>query len=259
MIIVNIPKCTQSAAGRACPGGGWFRRERASACCRIHYGRRPVLVALLCAALCAAAESPAEDTAYYRGSISAEHNREFFAALAGRPLRRLSITSGGGDVAAAIALGEWVHARTLDVEVPDYCLSSCANYVFPAGRNKLIHPGAVVAWHGNYRHLQETGLWRDDVMTRMQRYGEDEQAATRHVRAQVEELVGLERDFFARIGVDDRLCWIGKLPPYNVPDYYFLSTRDMARFGVVQVQAPADYAATDVSGFAHGIVHIELE
>ena len=36
-------------------------------------------------------------------------------------------------------------------------LSSCANYVFPAGYHKTIGPGAIVAWHGNYHHLKQTG------------------------------------------------------------------------------------------------------
>jgi hypothetical protein len=221
---------------------------------------RILLFTLLFCTLPAGAPAASPDgVIHYDGPISAAHNRRFFETLAGRPLRRLSITSSGGDVAAAIALGEWVYARHLDIEVPDYCLSSCANYVFPAGRHKVIRSGAIVAWHGNYRHLQQTGLWRDDVTARMLHHGEDEQAATRHVRAQVDELTGLERDFFARIGVDEYLCWIGKLPPYNVPDYYFLSTHAMARFGVDRVQAPPDYAHTDVSRFADSIVYIELE
>ena len=221
----------------------------------------PVLLlpVLFCTVLPAAAAELPEGVVEYRGPISAEHNRQFLAAIADRPLQRLSITSSGGEVEAAIALGEWVFARRLDIEVPDYCLSSCANYVFPAGRHKRVHAGAVVAWHGNYRHLQQTGLWRDDVTARMQRLGEDRQAASRYVRAQVAYLTGLERDFFARIGVDERLCWIGKMPPYNVPDYYFLSTHDMARFGMDQVQVPPDYARTDVSRFADSIVYIRLE
>ena len=214
---------------------------------------------LFCAALSAAAAALPDGVVHYQGPISAEQNRQFFAAVAGRSLRRLAITSSGGEVDAAIALGEWVFAQRLDIEVPDYCLSSCANYVFPAARHKLIRAGAVVAWHGNYRHLQQTGLWQDDVAVRMQRDGEDEQTATRQVRAQVDYLVGLEHDFFARIGVDEYLCWVGKRPPYSAPDYYFLSTHDMARFGVDQVQAPPDYAHTDVSRFADSVVYSELE
>jgi hypothetical protein len=218
-------------------------------------------MALVCACLvlaCGSGGLPSA-TAVYSGPISEEQNRRFFAGIEGRRVTRLLITSGGGEVDAAIVLGEWVYDRRLDVEVPEYCLSSCANYVFTAARHKRIHSGAIVAWHGNYRHLQETGLWKDDITARMRRHDEDRRTATRKARITVERLVGLERDFFARIGVDDYLCWIGKMPPYNVPDYYFLSVDDMERFGITRVQAPPDYAATDVSGFDHDIVYLRLE
>lgn len=104
---------------------------------------------------------------YYAGTISAERNRRFFASNREQPVERLVITSNGGEVEAGIALGEWVFEHQLDVEIESYCLSSCANYVFPAGRNKFIREGAVVAWHGNYHHLAATGLWTDDINSRM--------------------------------------------------------------------------------------------
>ena len=205
-----------------------------------------------------AAGDAGEAAAVYSGTISAENNAAFFVRVARQPLKRLLIDSGGGDVAAAIELADWVHARQLDITVTGVCLSSCANYVFPAARHKEILPGTIVAWHGNYHHLAHTGLWRDDVVLRMRRDGEDEQTATRYVQAQVARLVALERDFFARIGVDERICWIGKLPPYHVADYYFLSVADMARFGLTAVQAPAAYPATDLNDFDANIVYLEL-
>jgi len=197
-------------------------------------------------------------TVAYSGEISAAHNRQFFAALAGTPAR-LRITSGGGEVAAGIALGRWVHDHGLDVEVAGYCLSSCANYVFPAGRRKVILPGAVVAWHGNYRHLKETGQWGGDVAHRMAAHGEDRATARRRAREQLDRLVALERAFFARIGVNEYLCWIGKMPPFEVPDYYSMSPRDMARFGVDGVTAPPDYEATASSATGMDIRFIELD
>ena len=206
-----------------------------------------------------AAGAAGNATAEYQGAISAENNAGFFARVAGQEVRRLLINSGGGGVAAAIELADWVHAQQLDITVTGVCLSSCANYVFPAANRKEIVPGAIVAWHGNYHHLAHTGLWRDDVALRMQRDGEDEQTATRYVQAQVARLVALERGFFARIGIDEQVCWIGKQPPYNVPDYFFLSVDDMARFGITEVQAPAGYPATDLASFDANIVFLELE
>jgi hypothetical protein len=200
----------------------------------------------------------AAGSAYYTGPISAEQNQRLFKAVHGEGVTRLVIISTGGDVEAGIALGLWVFDHRLDVVVPEYCLSSCANYVFPAGRHKSIGAGAVVAWHGNYNHLKQTGLWQDDIAARMERHGEDAVTARRQVREEMERLVGLERDFFTHIGVDEYLCWIGKMPPHNAPNYYFLSRQDMARFGVNRVQAPSDYTETDISDFNVNIKFIVL-
>ena len=199
-----------------------------------------------------------EQIAQYTGPISAQNNNQFFQRVRNRTIKRLLITSSGGDVQAGIELGRWVYAQQIDVVVEDYCLSSCANYVFPAARYKTIKPGAVVAWHGNYHHLLHTGLWRDEVTTRIQRYRESAEHATQHVHTQVQQLVTIEKAFFKDIGVDQYLCWIGKQQPYNAPDYYFMSAEDMARFGVTDVMVPHDYRHTDVSRFSVDIILIRL-
>jgi hypothetical protein len=163
-----------------------------------------------------------------------------------------------GEVEAGIALGLWVFEHGLNIDIPEYCLSSCANYVFPAGQKKSIGAGAIVAWHGNYNHLKQTGLWKDDIVGRMERYGEDTATAEAHVRKEVGRLVRLEHDFFIRIGVNEYLCWIGKILPYNAPNYYFLSRQDMARLGVAHVQTPPGYEDTDVSDFSEHVIYIKL-
>lgn len=111
--------------------------------------------------------------------------------------------------------------------------------VFPAGRRKTIRPGAVVAWHGNDIHLVQTGLWRDDSTVRWERLGEDETTALLHAREDAERHARLEQEFSAHIGANEYLCWIGKQPPYSAPNYYFLSTQEMARVGVTQVSTCA--------------------
>jgi len=148
--------------------------------------------------------------------------------------------------------------QQLTLEVRDYCFSSCANYVFTAAARKIIRPNAVVAWHGNYQHLYQTGLWRDDVPSRMQRTGESRTVASQKVLEQVKHLVKREKAFFKTISVDQYLNWIGKMPPYSVRDYYFLSAADMARFGVKQVEAPEDYPNTDTSRYDVSIEFIRL-
>lgn len=196
------------------------------------------------------------DVLIYRGEINAERNASLFARAQAITPEQLRITSGGGAVKAGIALGHWVYEQNLTLVVEEYCLSSCANYVFPAAPRKRLLPGALVAWHGNYRHLLETGLWREDAAARMQNRGEDRATALVRARQFTEQLVSLEEDFFERIGVDDRLCWFGKLPPHAVPDYYTLSVADMARFGVTNVSAPSDYPDAKALGQVDNLRHI---
>lgn len=197
-----------------------------------------------------------DTTAYYHGEINEKQNRKLFGKVANSVINRLIITSSGGEVVAGIELGKWIHDRGIDVEVVDYCLSSCANYVFTAGRKKTINDGAIVAWHGNYHHLQATGLWRDDIESRMNRTGESREVASQKLFEQVEYLVKLEQEFFSAIGVDQYLCWVGKMPPYEAPNYFFMNATDMARYGVNQVQSPANYPHTDLSGFEQHILFI---
>lgn len=194
----------------------------------------------------------------YDGEISRENNALLLQRVAGQHIDQLLIDSPGGSVEAGIALGNWLFDHGIDVVVDGYCLSSCANYVFTAARHKTVRPGAVVAWHGNFHHLDATGLWRDDVAARVAD-GEREEVARREIRALVERLVGLEKAFFNKIGVDQYLCWVGKQPPYSVPYYYFLSAADMRRFGVDNVSLPPGYENTPLGDAPWSIQYLALQ
>jgi hypothetical protein len=163
------------------------------------------------------------DAIVYQGRIEAGGVQDFLKLLQDAPaVTRLVITSGGGAVAAALDMADAVHARALEVDVPNACFSSCANYVFPAGRRKRVGRVGAVAWHGNMAHvlyLAQTGqgAWNDAQL------------------ASARLLARREADFYARIGVDGFVCWFGKIAPYEVPGFYTLSAQDMARFGIRDV------------------------
>ncbi|MEX2376207.1 MAG: hypothetical protein WD942_11605 [Dehalococcoidia bacterium] len=61
----------------------------------------------------------------------------------------LFISSGGGSVEAALDLAEWVLLHEMQVEVGTVCFSSCANYVFLAGRTKRLARESMLGWHGS--------------------------------------------------------------------------------------------------------------
>jgi len=56
--------------------------------------------------------------------------------------------SDGGDGFAALAIGILIHRYHWDVEVVGICPSSCANWIFPAGKTKYLNSQALLVFHG---------------------------------------------------------------------------------------------------------------
>ena len=76
----------------------------------------------------------------YSGLITREANAGVFDlyASADPKTHSLLIESQGGSADAGMELGTWIFDNGLEVEIDTYCFSSCANYVFPAGRTRLL-------------------------------------------------------------------------------------------------------------------------
>lgn len=170
----------------------------------------------------AASVTRAGDAVVFDGRIDAASVAQALELLHDPAVTRLVITSGGGLVDPAIDLAQAVHARQLDVEVPTACLSSCANYVLPAGRRKLLGRPGAVAWHGNMAHVLHL------VQTGQGSWSAPEVDDARR-------LARREAALYAALGVDGFVCWFAKLPPYAVDEFYALAPQDMARFGIRDV------------------------
>lgn len=186
----------------------------------------------LASALAAAQAQPAPaarvevagDAVTFTGRIDARSAAQFVAALDDPAVARVVITSRGGLVGPALDMAEAIRERGLDVDVPDACLSSCANYIFPAGRNKHLGYPRAVGWHGNMAHvlyLQASGQanWSEPALE------------------EARQLARREAAFYRRIGVDGFVCWFAKIAPYDIDDSYSLRVEDMARFGITGVTA----------------------
>ena len=87
------------------------------------------------------------DTVFYMGAISDEANQQF-ARLLDNSTKTLKISSRGGEIMLGMDLGEIIFENDLNVEVDTFCFSSCANYVFPAGKTKILHKNSLLGWHG---------------------------------------------------------------------------------------------------------------
>ncbi len=76
----------------------------------------------------------------YDGPLSPEANARAAELLKqSDKIDTLKINSRGGEIGLGIDLGNLVFDHQLNVEVGQYCFSSCANYVFPAGKVKYLN------------------------------------------------------------------------------------------------------------------------
>jgi len=65
----------------------------------------------------------------------------------------------------------------------------------------------------------------------------------------VDRLVKQEAAFFAKISIDELLCWFGKTEPYLVKNMYVLSQEDMELFGLSNLHVRANYKDSNLRRF----------
>jgi hypothetical protein len=186
----------------------------------------------------------------YSGLITHEANAgafDLFASAQRKPTALL-IESQGGSADAGMELGAWIRENGLDVQIDTYCFSSCANYVFPSGRTRLLAPHASLMWHGGVTQPitpEELGAILDQTLADLP---DQERRALLERHSRVELLEDLQRSlraiveretcFFRKLGVDQRIATLGHLYERELlkgeDDYagWDFSLEDMARLGI---------------------------
>lgn len=81
------------------------------------------------------------------GEIEEGDGPKLIAAL-GPETHTLLVNSVGGEVSVALDMAEALERRRVRVVVDGFCVSSCANYLFAAGAQRIVWPGGVLLWHG---------------------------------------------------------------------------------------------------------------
>ncbi len=188
------------------------------------------------------------DTLYYTGNFSKASSAAFDAAVAGvrrGQLTRLVISSGGGDTVEGRHVGRWVRDMALVVEVDVICFSSCADYVFPAGRARVIRADAFVGWHGNERQFDvlaaRTGVSVADQLAAVPPADIAPGPRAAFVQEALRSIAVTRKDeaeFYASLGLNDAfaVCAVGdvleKRPGYAGQIGWGFSLADMARLGL---------------------------
>lgn len=176
----------------------------------------------------------------YSGDIDEDANKRLSALY-----RRLNpkpsvllIQSKGGVVENGLDLGYWLHAHQLDVKVTQYCLSSCANYVFTAGQRKIVGNGAVIGFHGGISSehfaLDDATQATYDAMTK-----EQQVEFWASIRRSQQPTLERERAFFEMIGVRQDITTYGQAARFKDDakgDVWTYSEAGFKRFGVTGIQ-----------------------
>ena len=161
-------------------------------------------------------------------------------------------------------MGEWIYARGLDAVVEDYCFSACANYIFTAGRNKVIQDDSIVGWHGSNLTSEymakDHGITLDEQLKR-EFDGSMEDApinvkSSAHYPALLNQYkrsflrkVDEERKFLEMTGVNPEIMTYGFLSEHHEAMHtadnvhyslWTFSIEDMGKFGVSNVSYEED-------------------
>ncbi|MPS38689.1 peptidase [Vibrio sp. VGrn 2] len=181
---------------------------------------------------------------HYTGTLSSEANNaivEIYANATVKPTN-LVISSDGGDVELGMALGEWIFANKIDIEVNDYCLSSCANYVFTAGKNKYISNKAIIGFHGGLSSQEfDTSEIEMSFQDLPKRQREKEiQKVLHEMQTYIDKTKEKEDSFFKKIKVKQEITTLGQSPRYDSfsdSDYsgWTYNPNDYSKLGVKNV------------------------
>lgn len=181
--------------------------------------------------------------------------------------------SGGGDAFAAVAIAMLIHRYGWDVEVVRFCGSSCANFLFPAGKTKYLHRDSLLLFHGGpyQANLLESAIAFDrelangrtlaepitfgqkDKEGTMTFSGDERSPAGQEVfeflsvhahtaTDLVLELRRLSDQLYQEIGVDPLLPTYGQIgqyePIYRSYEYdgYFYGLDSLRRFGITKIE-----------------------
>lgn len=174
--------------------------------------------------------------------------------IARRTYDTFRIQSDSGSEVAARAIGAAVFDHQMTVVITGSCSSSCATYIFTAGKHKRIETDAVVMFSGRKNY--------HDYVQSLQQLAEKRRLGgvtalsdkERQTLSAGETWMGFENDYFRKIGVDMRITSFGYVAGRSA-SYWLLSKARMAEFGVANVTASDGYASESycdkmkISGF----------
>lgn len=190
------------------------------------------------------------EVAVFNGKIVDKSVDKFLTDYGARSdLTEFSVASEGGEVLAAIRLARWIKRKNLNVRVRTICYSGCANYLFVAGKKKIIETGAFVAWHGDadQKDLRELVAAYAVVLEKRkggQRLTRSEKKFLKEYRLRflgVSKAQREQADFYRTVAVDPRAGRFGQEPVNYPSDGWTFTVPALELLGIKNVIAPENY------------------
>ena len=179
-------------------------------------------------------------------------------------IKTVQIGSYGGEASLGIDMGKWIYSQGIDVVVEDYCFSACANYIFTAGRNKVIKDDSIICWHGSSLTSEyvanDQGITLDEQLKQefdtimegepinVESPAHYQALLNQHKRYSLKQ-IDKERKFLKEIGVNPELMAYGFLSEnheamHTADNHHYslwtFSIEDMRKFGVSNVSYEGD-------------------
>ncbi|WP_018624287.1 hypothetical protein [Kangiella aquimarina] len=167
------------------------------------------------------------NTLNYVGSINEHANLRLFNLYLQSKVKptKLKISSLGGNAMEGLRLGNWVFDNKLDVIIDKVCASSCANYVFPAGKTKYLHKHSALIWHGN-SYQEDINEHYLDGKQHAVKYREEENAFNKKVNI---------HPMLAEYGHKEFTFWNFLYRYFKETVGYDYSISDMQKFGLTNI------------------------
>lgn len=208
------------------------------------------------------------DQIYYDGYISKEGILKVEQALkhSASNIQWLNITSKGGDIKLGMALGLLVFNNQLNIRVEEYCLSSCANYIFTAGNRKELGKHGLIGFHGG---ASSTRFDESQIESVVAGVPDEQREGMRlkleaSIRSNLKLLNRDERIFYNEIGVNREVTTYGQREEFETKNGFegwYYPIVQIEKFGVSNIHLIEGYweykdPAPSVSFFK--IDHVDL-
>lgn len=84
---------------------------------------------------------------HLKGILVSGDSERVAKALSENKVRKIAVTSGGGDISAAIELATLIRSAAVPVEVRQFCLSACASFLLYGARQIDFKEDVLIAFH----------------------------------------------------------------------------------------------------------------